>query len=47
MAENRIELDTGTGELLCEILDRVAAGDLKGAKQLLTAPRRATHYLTV
>ena len=24
MAENRIELDTGTGELLCEILDRVA-----------------------
>ena len=24
MAENRIELDTGTDELLCEILDRVA-----------------------
>jgi enoyl-CoA hydratase/carnithine racemase len=24
MAENRIELDTGTGELLCEVLDRVA-----------------------
>ena len=24
MAENRIELDTGTGELLCEIRDRVA-----------------------
>jgi len=24
MAENRVELDTGTGELLCEIRDRVA-----------------------
>jgi 2-(1,2-epoxy-1,2-dihydrophenyl)acetyl-CoA isomerase len=24
MAEDRIELDTGTGELLCEIRDRVA-----------------------
>jgi hypothetical protein len=24
MAENRIEIDTGTGELLCEIRDRVA-----------------------
>jgi hypothetical protein len=24
MAEGRIEVDTGTGELLCEIRDRVA-----------------------
>ena len=25
MADERIEIDTGTGELLCEIRDRVAA----------------------
>jgi len=39
MAEDRIEVDTGTSELLCEIRDRVAL-------ITLNRPRRATRCLT-
>ena len=39
MAEERIEVDTGTGELLCEIRDRVALSPS-------IVPRRAIRTLT-
>jgi len=39
MAESRVEIDTGTGELLCEIRDRVAV-------ITSTAPTRVTRFPT-
>ena len=47
MAEDRIELDTGTGELLCEIRDRVALITLNRPDQAVRRRfqrRRIAHY---